>query len=200
MCFVCVSVAIICNIISFVNIFFVRLLQNVILLLDLLHILFYNRSMEGGENLKERIKKIRRELDLTQQEFADRLGIKRGTISTYDLGRNDPVDSGISLICRELNVSEEWLRDGNGDMFITDKPNELDALVMKYGLSDADQVLIEKYISLKPKSRDTIIQFISEVSEAIGQFENYYKEIPDTPEELEAMYPPVDIHKNSDVG
>lgn len=150
--------------------------------------------------MKERIKKIRRELDLTQQEFADRLGIKRGTISNYELGRNDPVDSVISLICREFNVSEEWLRDGNGDMFITDKPNELDALVMKYGLSDADQVLIEKYISLKPKSRDTIIQFISEVSEAIGQFENYYKEIPDTPEELEAMYPPVDIHKNSDVG
>lgn len=55
-------------------------------------------------------------------------------------------------------------------------------------------------ISLKPKSRDKIIQFISEVSEAIGQFENYYKEIPDTPEELEAMYPPVGIHKNSDVG
>ena len=150
--------------------------------------------------MKERIKKIRRELDLTQQEFADRLGIKRGTISNYELGRNDPVDSVISLICREFNVSEEWLRDGSGDMFITDKPNELDALVMKYGLSDADQVLIEKYISLKPKSRDTIIQFISEVSEAIGQFENYYKEIPDTPEELEAMYPPVDIHKNSDVG
>lgn len=150
--------------------------------------------------MKERIKKIRRELDLTQQEFADRLGIKRGTISNYELGRNDPVDSVISLICREFNVSEEWLRDGTGDMFIADNPSELNALVMKYGLSDADQVLIEKYISLKPKSRDTIIQFISEVSEAIGQFENYYKEVPDTPEELEAMYPPVDIHKNSDVG
>ena len=150
--------------------------------------------------MKERIRKIRRDLNLTQQEFAERIGIKRNTVANYETGRNEPVAAVISLICREFNVNEEWLRHGTGDMFITDKPNELDALVMKYGLSDADQVLIEKYISLKPKSRDTIIQFISEVSEAIGQFENYYKEVPDTPEELEAMYPPVNIHKNSDVG
>lgn len=150
--------------------------------------------------MNQRIKLLRKSLDLTQREFGDRIGVKGNTIANYELGRNEPIDAVISLICREFNVSEEWLRDGTGDMFITDKPNELDALVMKYGLSDADQVLIEKYISLKPKSRDTIIQFISEVSEAIGQFENYYKEVPDTPEELEAMYPPVDIHKNSDVG
>lgn len=150
--------------------------------------------------MNQRIKLLRKSLDLTQREFGDRIGVKGNTIANYELGRNEPIDAVISLICREFNVSEEWLRDGNGDMFITDKPNELDALVMKYGLSDADQVLIEKYISLKPKSRDTIIQFISDVSEAIGQFENYYEEVPDTPEELEAMYPPVDIHKNSDVG
>lgn len=148
----------------------------------------------------ERLKMLRKALDMTQQEFADKLGVKRNTIGQYEIGRNAPIDAVIVSICREFNVSEEWLRDGTGDMFVADEPNELNALVMKYGLSDADQVLIEKYISLKPKSRDTIIQFISEVSEAIGQFENYYKEIPDTPEELEAMYPPVDIHKNSDVG
>lgn len=150
--------------------------------------------------MKERIRKIRRDLNLTQQEFAERIGIKRNTVANYETGRNEPVDAVISLICREFNINEEWLRYGTGDRRAADKSNELDALVMKYGLSDADQVLIEKYISLKPKSRDTIIQFISEVSEAIGQFENYYKEVPDTPEELEAMYPPVDIHKNSDVG
>lgn len=150
--------------------------------------------------MNQRIKLLRKSLDLTQREFGDRIGVKGNTIANYELGRNEPIDAVISLICREFNVSEEWLRDGTGDMFIADNLSELDALVMKYGLSDADQVLIEKYISLKPKSRDTIIQFISEVSEAIGQFENYYKEIPDTPEELEAMYPPVDIHKNSDVG
>ncbi len=68
--------------------------------------------------MKDRIKQIRKELDLTQQEFADRLGIKRGGIANYEIGRNEPADSVISLICREFNVNEQWLRDGTGDMFI----------------------------------------------------------------------------------
>ncbi len=38
--------------------------------------------------MKDRIKRIRKELDLTQQEFADRLGIKRGGIANYEVGRN----------------------------------------------------------------------------------------------------------------
>lgn len=67
--------------------------------------------------MKDRIKKIRRELDLTQQEFADRIGIKRGGVANYETGRNEPVDSVISLICREFNVSENWLRTGEGEMF-----------------------------------------------------------------------------------
>ena len=74
---------------------------------------------KDGENImKERIKKIRKELDLTQQEFADRLGIKRGGVANYEIGRNEPADAVISLICREFNVNEQWLRDGSGKMFI----------------------------------------------------------------------------------
>ena len=68
--------------------------------------------------MKDRIKKLRKDLDLTQQGFADRLHIKRGAIANYELGRNVPVDSVISLICREFNVNEDWLRNGTGEMFI----------------------------------------------------------------------------------
>lgn len=68
--------------------------------------------------MNERIKKLRRNLDLTQQEFADRLSIKRGAIANYEIGRNEPTDAVISLICREFNVNEEWLRSGTGEMFV----------------------------------------------------------------------------------
>ena len=113
--------------------------------------------------MKERIRKIRRYLDLTQQEFADRLGIKRGAIANYELGRNEPVDSVVSLICREYGVNEEWLRTGTGEMFEPDSGDELEALAKKYDLSNADQVLIEKYVNLKPGSREAIINFITDV-------------------------------------
>lgn len=68
--------------------------------------------------MNERIKELRKRLNLTQQEFADRLSIKRGAVANYEVGRNTPSDSVIALICREFNVSERWLREGNGEMFI----------------------------------------------------------------------------------
>lgn len=65
---------------------------------------------------KDRIKAIRKHYDLTQQDFADRIGVKRNTIATYETGRNQPIDAVISLICREFNVNEEWLKTGKGEM------------------------------------------------------------------------------------
>lgn len=64
----------------------------------------------------ERIKELRKKLGLTQQEFADKLGIKRGAVANYEIGRNVPIDAVISLICREFNVNEDWLRNGTGPM------------------------------------------------------------------------------------
>lgn len=67
--------------------------------------------------MDERIKAIRKALGLTQQEFADRLGIQRSTIAQYETGRNNPIDAVVSLICREYGVDEVWLRTGEGEMF-----------------------------------------------------------------------------------
>ncbi|MCE2603972.1 helix-turn-helix domain-containing protein, partial [Pseudomonas aeruginosa] len=60
---------------------------------------------------------LRKELGLTQEKFADRLSMKRNTIANYEIGRNEPIDAVVSLICKEFNVSEEWLRTGTGEMF-----------------------------------------------------------------------------------
>lgn len=64
--------------------------------------------------MNERLKQLRKALQLTQQEFADRLNIKRGTIANYEIGRNEPIDAVITLICKEFGVNEVWLRTGEG--------------------------------------------------------------------------------------
>ena len=64
--------------------------------------------------MNERIKRLRSKLEMTQQEFADRLGIKRGTLANYEIGRNEPIDAVISLMCKEFHVNEVWLRTGEG--------------------------------------------------------------------------------------
>lgn len=67
--------------------------------------------------MKDRIKSIRKALKLTQQEFADRIGIKRNTVGLYEIGQSGISDTVIKAICREFDVNEEWLRTGEGKMF-----------------------------------------------------------------------------------
>ena len=74
--------------------------------------------------MNERIKKLRKALDLTQQAFADRIGLKRNTIAQYEIGRNEPIDAVILSICREFEVNKEWIETGNGEMFIQKSENE----------------------------------------------------------------------------
>lgn len=68
--------------------------------------------------MNERIKQLRKALNLTQQELADKIGVKRSTVSLYEMGRNEPIDAIINIICEKLNVSEAWLRTGEGEMLV----------------------------------------------------------------------------------
>lgn len=67
--------------------------------------------------MNERIKELRKALGLTQQDFADKIGIKRNSYANYETGRNTPLDAIIVSICREFSVNEAWLRTGEGEMF-----------------------------------------------------------------------------------
>ena len=84
--------------------------------------------------MNERIKALRKRLGLTQQAFADRLKIARGNIGAYEVGKNAPSDAVISLICKEFNVNEIWLRTGEGgDDNMFTKVNEEDRFSINLG-------------------------------------------------------------------
>ena len=67
--------------------------------------------------MKERIATLRKALGLTQQRFADGIGVKRGTVSNYEIGRNVPTETVLQMICRVYGVQREWLDTGIGEMF-----------------------------------------------------------------------------------
>lgn len=161
-------------------------------------------------------------LDLTQQKFGERIGIKGNTVAQYELGRNEPIDAVLSLICREFGVNEEWLRTGEGEIFKPAPSDVLDQLASEYNLSNASYIAIEKFVNLKPEKRNELIGFFLEVSKAILESEadpdtsampeNYvggFSEdsliqaignVPKTPQELEKNFPPVDGSDNSKTG
>ena len=69
-------------------------------------------------SIGERIKLVRTTVGVTQQSFADTIGLKRNTIANYEIGQIQPSDRTIADICREFGVSEVWLRTGEGEMFL----------------------------------------------------------------------------------
>lgn len=115
--------------------------------------------------MNERIKKVRKALDLTQQEFAERIGMKRNSIALIENGRNTS-DQTVFAICREFNVNEEWLRTGAGEMFKAAPSSVLDALAEQYGLTNAAYVMVEKFVNLKPEAQETIFNYVREVAAA----------------------------------
>lgn len=68
--------------------------------------------------MKDRLKQLRKTLGLTQQAFADKLGVKRNTVGQWECGINPLTDQTIFSICREFDVNKEWLRTGEGEMFV----------------------------------------------------------------------------------
>lgn len=122
--------------------------------------------------MNERIKALRKELNLTQQEFANRINVKRNTVATYEMGRNQPIDAVISLICKTFHVNEDWLRSGNGEMF-EELPEEDEKAAFVSSLLDADndpfyniiQEIMRTFDELSPKSQEVIREFSAKLVE-----------------------------------
>ena len=66
--------------------------------------------------MKDRLKELRKTLDLKQREVAEKLGVRTGDVGGWESGRNIP-DSRLRLLCKEYNVRREWLETGEGEMF-----------------------------------------------------------------------------------
>lgn len=76
--------------------------------------------------MNNRIKELRKALNLTLEKFGNRLGVSKTAISKLEKGENNVTDQMFKSICREFNVNEEWLRNGIGEMFESiDKENQL---------------------------------------------------------------------------
>ena len=68
--------------------------------------------------MNERIKELRKALNMSGEAFGQRLGVQRASISKIETGLINLTDRNIALICKEFHVNEEWLREGKGEMFV----------------------------------------------------------------------------------
>lgn len=68
-------------------------------------------------NTKDRIKELRRALDLTQEEFGSRIGLVKSGISRIESGTTGTTEQTLRSMCREFGASYLWLTTGEGAMF-----------------------------------------------------------------------------------
>ena len=107
------------------------------------------KTRKGGiYRLNNRIKKLRKALDLTQREFAERIGMKQNSIALIESGKRNISNQAILGICREFNANEDWLRTGNGDMFIEMSRDEEIAAFVGRALSTESDTFKKRFISM----------------------------------------------------
>lgn len=122
--------------------------------------------------MKDRIKKIRKELDLTQQEFANRIGTTQNVLANWESGRRNPSSSVINNICKTFNINEEWLRTGKGEM-----RNELDIedQLMDWAgkvLSGQDSVFKKRFVTMLMRLSDDEWELLKKKAEEIVGYPN----------------------------
>ena len=84
----------------------------------------------------ERVKELRKALGLTQEKFGERVGLKKSAISQIESGVNGVTDQLRLAVFREFNVNEDWLRTGEGSMFVEPDEDEEIARFVGDVLSD----------------------------------------------------------------
>ena len=104
---------------------------------------------------------------MTKTAFAERLNVSQAFVSQLCSGAKQPSDRTISDICREFDVREEWIKNGEGEPFKKISPEEEVAFYVSELLEDDGsnplypliKEIMHTYIELDPKSQEIIRDF-----------------------------------------
>lgn len=121
--------------------------------------------------MKNRIKEVRKisPYGKTQESFAEFLGIPKQNLSSYEIGRRNPSDAVIQLICQKCNIREEWLRTGKNPMRL-DSDMEFADLCFQIGLKDEKaKKVLEDYLKLNNDDKELFLNFLERLSKKEGE-------------------------------
>ena len=119
--------------------------------------------------IHERIKYLRKDiLKLTQQEFSDSLKISRSNMGNIEIGRIAVTDRVICDICEKFNITEEWLRTGNGSMYIELSKEEYIADFISSILKNKEDSFKKRYVAMLSKLDEDGWEALEKVAIAMG--------------------------------
>lgn len=104
--------------------------------------------MQETEN--QRIKFLRKELNLTQSELASKLGVKQNTISSIEKGVNNVTESLKKSLNAIFMINISWIETGKGEMFSKDSATKSETHTNEIEMSKLIESL-EKIIATQDK-------------------------------------------------
>ena len=121
--------------------------------------------------MNERLKQLRKALQLNQVDFGAKLSLTGSAISRYESGVNAMADNIVLLICREFDVNEEWLRYGTGSMFSQKNMDLIEQLSDKYDLGLYGRQLLETYLELSDSDKRAVERFVANLTANVEKAE-----------------------------
>ncbi|EMC2457169.1 TPA: helix-turn-helix domain-containing protein [Vibrio vulnificus] len=67
------------------------------------------------ETIGERIRRVRKELKLTQQQVASSIGVSPTSLVFWERNETTPKGSNLIALCKKLRVDPQWLQTGKGE-------------------------------------------------------------------------------------
>lgn len=117
--------------------------------------------------MNERIALVRKQSGLTQEKFANAINLTRNFVWMIEKGERIPSDRTIADICRQFNVSEHWLRTGEGEMFLAiNEDTELEQIMGEIVGSEDGTIkrIIRAYWKLDEKEKAAIRKLIDNLA------------------------------------
>lgn len=115
--------------------------------------------------MSERLKMLRKELKMNQEEFGRRLGVSNTAISKLEKGERNITEQMVLSICREFRVNYFWLTEGKGDMFVGTPKDIVDEMAEDYNLDELDKKIIQKYLELNADQRKVLKDYLKSIFE-----------------------------------
>jgi transcriptional regulator, XRE family len=149
--------------------------------------------------INARIKIIRKNANMNQKVFSEKIGVTQSGVSYMEQNGRNVSDITIKSICNYFNISEDWLRYGKEPMYTQPPTFSLDDFVKSKGATKLELEIMKTYFELDPEIRKNALEYfkrklISSIAADPALL------VPDTEEELEAQFPPINNISDIDAG
>ena len=106
--------------------------------------------------MNTRVAELRKELNLTLEKFGKRVGVTKVAISNIEKGNRKLTEQMLLAICKEFDVNEDWLRNGEGEMFNSVPNSAMEQIKKEYHLDDFSFNLVYEYLKLTDEKRRVV--------------------------------------------